>query len=221
MSSSTFSKRYSLEVCWSREQVSFPTMPIEDIAYTTESDTVKLEMVSIACPEAAQSEGFVSTVALFLIFASCPDERVYLRLPSVWRDVWEELSILKRENDDEKDRDILRELRKIVDEVKESNCHIANNSTNLEVDDVWKKPTLGMAVPEQSSPLPVAPSNEMTTIWMAKASMPSYKHMLQARMNLPIFKFKDDLLQAIETHQVVIIVGETGSGKSTQGKLKK
>jgi len=219
MSSSTFSKRHSLEVYWSREQVSTPTILIEDLAYRMESGSVKVEMITIACPDAAQSESFVSTCALFLIFASSPEEKVYLRLPSVWRRFWDELAIMKREHDDEKDRDVLRELRSMVDEVKESSCRIASDSTNLGVDGVRKEPTPGMAVLEGSSQLPVAPPDEMRKIWMAKAGMPSYQHMLPARMNLPIFKLKDDLLLAIEDHQVVIVCGETGCGKSTQGKL--
>ncbi len=33
---------------------------------------------------------------------------------------------------------------------------------------------------------------------------------------LPIFAFKDKLLKAINTNQMVIVIGETGSGKSTQ-----
>lgn len=36
------------------------------------------------------------------------------------------------------------------------------------------------------------------------------------RKSLPIFKFRDALLKAIEDHQVLIIEGETGSGKTTQ-----
>ncbi|XP_050204764.1 pre-mRNA-splicing factor ATP-dependent RNA helicase DEAH1-like isoform X2 [Mercurialis annua] len=36
------------------------------------------------------------------------------------------------------------------------------------------------------------------------------------RKSLPIYKFRDDLLAAIEEHQVLVIVGETGSGKTTQ-----
>ena len=34
--------------------------------------------------------------------------------------------------------------------------------------------------------------------------------------NLPIFPMKPDIIQAIEKHQVTIISGETGSGKTTQ-----
>ncbi|KAG8532472.1 Cyclin-dependent kinase catalytic subunit [Bacidia gigantensis] len=36
------------------------------------------------------------------------------------------------------------------------------------------------------------------------------------RKSLPIYQFRDDLLQAINDYQVLIIVGETGSGKTTQ-----
>src|SRR5690349_5565298 len=36
------------------------------------------------------------------------------------------------------------------------------------------------------------------------------------RQNLPIFQYKDEIIKTIREHQVLIIVGETGSGKSTQ-----
>ena len=38
----------------------------------------------------------------------------------------------------------------------------------------------------------------------------------ETRKSLPIYKFREDLLQAIKDHQVLIIEGETGSGKTTQ-----
>ena len=36
------------------------------------------------------------------------------------------------------------------------------------------------------------------------------------RKNLPMYKFRDDLLDAIKEYQVMIVVAETGSGKTTQ-----
>ena len=36
------------------------------------------------------------------------------------------------------------------------------------------------------------------------------------RQQLPIFKYRNQILYALETHRVLIVVGETGSGKSTQ-----
>ncbi|XP_070581669.1 pre-mRNA-splicing factor ATP-dependent RNA helicase DHX16-like [Ptychodera flava] len=40
--------------------------------------------------------------------------------------------------------------------------------------------------------------------------------MKETRRSLPIYTFRDDLLDAIDQHQVLIIEGETGSGKTTQ-----
>ncbi|KAK9337171.1 P-loop containing nucleoside triphosphate hydrolase protein [Lipomyces starkeyi] len=40
--------------------------------------------------------------------------------------------------------------------------------------------------------------------------------MEQVRKSLPIYRYRDELLDAFENFQIVIIVGETGSGKTTQ-----
>lgn len=40
--------------------------------------------------------------------------------------------------------------------------------------------------------------------------------MQEVRRSLPIFPYRGDLLTAIQEHQVLIIEGETGSGKTTQ-----
>ncbi|KAG2240285.1 hypothetical protein Bca52824_090928 [Brassica carinata] len=42
------------------------------------------------------------------------------------------------------------------------------------------------------------------------------KTMAQQRQYLPIFSVRDDLLQVIRENQVIVVVGETGSGKTTQ-----
>ena len=38
----------------------------------------------------------------------------------------------------------------------------------------------------------------------------------ETRKSLPIYQFRDDIVQAVHDYQVLIIVGETGSGKTTQ-----
>lgn len=40
--------------------------------------------------------------------------------------------------------------------------------------------------------------------------------MQEVRRSLPIFPYREDLLTAIQEHQILIIEGETGSGKTTQ-----
>ncbi|KAL5723812.1 RNA helicase [Ranunculus cassubicifolius] len=42
------------------------------------------------------------------------------------------------------------------------------------------------------------------------------QNLQDERKTLPIYAFRDELLQAIQDYQVLVIVGETGSGKTTQ-----
>lgn len=43
-----------------------------------------------------------------------------------------------------------------------------------------------------------------------------YEDIQNIRKSLPVFKLKEDFLDAIKKYQILIIVGETGSGKTTQ-----
>jgi pre-mRNA-splicing factor ATP-dependent RNA helicase DHX16 len=38
----------------------------------------------------------------------------------------------------------------------------------------------------------------------------------ETRKSLPIYKYRDEFIAAIEQHQILVLVGETGSGKTTQ-----
>ena len=38
----------------------------------------------------------------------------------------------------------------------------------------------------------------------------------ETRQSLPVWPFRHDLIDAIREHQILIIEGETGSGKTTQ-----
>ena len=42
------------------------------------------------------------------------------------------------------------------------------------------------------------------------------KNIEETRKSLPIYQFRDQIIEAVREHQVLIIVGETGSGKTTQ-----
>ncbi|KAI3726854.1 hypothetical protein L1987_66660 [Smallanthus sonchifolius] len=48
---------------------------------------------------------------------------------------------------------------------------------------------------------------------MAKSA---HEKLLADRKTLPVYPYRESLLQAVEDHQVLVIVGETGSGKTTQ-----
>ena len=52
----------------------------------------------------------------------------------------------------------------------------------------------------------------------AAAAKSEFEKLQADRALLPMFPYRDQLLAAVEAHQIVIIVGETGSGKTTQAR---
>lgn len=52
--------------------------------------------------------------------------------------------------------------------------------------------------------------------WNGKAYTRSYYEILEKRRSLPVYAQKQEFLQCLMSNQTVILVGETGSGKTTQ-----
>ena len=48
------------------------------------------------------------------------------------------------------------------------------------------------------------------------AAQKKKQSIAETRRSLPIYPFREDLIDAIKEHQVLIVEGETGSGKTTQ-----
>ena len=72
-------------------------------------------MVSIATPDAKQSEAYIATAALFFFFGSSgKEEKVALRLPATWKDLWSEFAEARKNKADERDRETVRHLRDLV-----------------------------------------------------------------------------------------------------------
>ena len=43
-----------------------------------------------------------------------------------------------------------------------------------------------------------------------------YERILRGRKELPVFPYRDEFLKAVQQNKVLVVVGETGSGKTTQ-----
>ena len=59
-------------------------------------------------------------------------------------------------------------------------------------------------------------SIDIRDAWNKKQRTPEQEKMLRARQSLPAWKLQNAIVNAVAAHQVTIISGETGSGKSTQ-----
>ncbi len=58
--------------------------------------------------------------------------------------------------------------------------------------------------------------NKSINPWTGRPYSARYHSILQKRLNLPVHQFLDDLEKAVASSQVVVVEGETGSGKTTQ-----
>jgi pre-mRNA-splicing factor ATP-dependent RNA helicase DHX15/PRP43 len=52
--------------------------------------------------------------------------------------------------------------------------------------------------------------------WTGRPFSDKYYSILAGRQKLPVYQFKDQLIKTVQDNQVVIVEGETGSGKTTQ-----
>ncbi|KAI9772082.1 MAG: hypothetical protein M1840_001370 [Geoglossum simile] len=219
ISSASFSNRHSLIIIWSKDQPSLHPSPLSSIISISEPRSMSFEMITVSAPDLAQSEAYISVAALFLIFHSPQkEEKVYLRLPSVWRDLWGEFLETYNERINEADRDELRDIKALVQNKldNEDNEGVILTSAfqkrNATADDkgiITQKDTsvdtYGNQTPER-----------LKEIWRQKSSTYNFQKMLNSRTRLPMWNFKEEVLTAIDRQQVVIICGETGCGKSTQ-----
>lgn len=89
----------------------------------------------------------------------------------------------------------------------QNNFHLENTNVNIKNKYVFKRKventdSSSSDIDEEFSPLVI--------------EQKKIKEMKNIRENLPIFQFKKELLSAISEYQILIVVAETGSGKTTQ-----
>jgi ATP-dependent RNA helicase DHX29 len=217
LSDVAFANRHAVNIVWSKPQEIPPAPETSEVETFTSPTQFVYKMVSIATPDAKQSEAYIATTALFFIFGtSAKDEKVAMRLPATWKDLWSEFAEARKSKADEHDRTIVRHLRDLVrrrvEQELEDGVLIqgfkgrgqARNQTDSEQSDQ-----------ERTKRDPYGPEYYQH-IWLQKSSSPKFQQMLVSRMQLPMWQFRQQVVDVVDQNQVVIICGETGCGKSTQ-----
>ncbi|KAH0292496.1 ATP-dependent RNA helicase A, partial [Aureobasidium sp. EXF-3399] len=218
VSSTTYNSRHSVIVHWSKDQDIIDGSFTPDVNVVSSDRRTMVTMARIACPETLQSEGYVSTVALFLLFSNSPkEEKSALRLPPTFRDLWTELVDARQEKRDTADRETVRSLREMVkgqtEEDGDEDVILTAGFRNR------NKGLSGVSTPvgdKIEKTTKIEESQALRDLWARKTSTPAYQEMLLVRSSLPMFQFRDIALDAVEKNQVTILCGETGCGKSTQ-----
>lgn len=63
--------------------------------------------------------------------------------------------------------------------------------------------------------------NSLVNSWTGKPYSQRYYEILEKRKTLPVWHQKEEFLQVLKSNQTLILVGETGSGKTTQVSSEK
>ncbi|THU91743.1 P-loop containing nucleoside triphosphate hydrolase protein [Dendrothele bispora CBS 962.96] len=179
--------------------------------------TQEWSMDDVACPEKNQAEQYIATVALHSLsyppsegFSSgTPGSQTSFRLlPPAFRDLWSELEEARKHKDEEINRGIWAKLRPIV----ESKLEAQNKTINKGL-----KSVNGFSTKKQiSSSLTNGVNEDLIADFRAREASPGYQTMLAQRDKLPIAEYRQHIIQTLEEHQVLVLSGETGCGKSTQ-----
>lgn len=217
ISKSTFSFQHSLQIDWSVSQDLSQLIHDSSIISDVAEFSVKLQMKTVAAPVTLQSESYISTIALYLIFGHSPkEEKACLRLPPQWRDLWKEMSLFERKHNDAIDRGVLRQLQNMITDTKsEADFSQVPASRSTEPTTAKEESRPGNGAKTRVAGV-VEVNDRITKLWSSKSSSSSYRKMQKQRENLPIWNYRDRLSTIIEDNQVVIVCGETGCGKSTQ-----
>ena len=189
-----------------------PTYLPAELSYDFQPHVTAASMVSVATASFQQSEGYLCTIMLFILSHVAREEKIYLRLPSVWRDLWKELLEIKQEEVDRADRDALKQIQALVDEERPRQQVETNKQTQKEPP---VQASLKSSKPFENKRIEYSP-NSLKSLWEERSSTVRYQKMLQIRQQLPIWQHYQQIIDAINANQVTILCAETGAGKSTQ-----
>uniref|UniRef100_A0A8B9YM54 ATP-dependent RNA helicase DHX29 n=1 Tax=Bos mutus grunniens TaxID=30521 RepID=A0A8B9YM54_BOSMU len=184
--------------------------------------------VLVVCPtilteDGMQAQHLGATLALYRLVKG---QSVHQLLPPTYRDVWLEWSdaekkkeeLNKMETNKPRDLFIAKLLNKLKQQQQQQQQHSENKRENSEdPEESWEN----LVSDEDFSALSlesekVEDLEPVRNLFRKLQSTPKYQRLLKERQQLPVFKHRSSVVETLKRHRVVVVAGETGSGKSTQ-----
>lgn len=175
-----FANRHSVTIDWKKPQNILGEQIVPEIGVYSSTTRTRLTMVGIATPDKAKSETFIATYALFHIFgSSSKEDKVFLRLPPVWRDLYLEYSEIRKNQLDATDRNEVRELRSLVQQRRDQELEDGVVLQGFRGRVAARNQSDSKDESSQDRSKKTAESdNRMKEIWAAKSSTRKYQTML-------------------------------------------
>ncbi|KAI8388265.1 P-loop containing nucleoside triphosphate hydrolase protein [Radiomyces spectabilis] len=185
---------------------------------TDQHDTKKtIELpADIALASANEAKQYVSMQALY---DADPQSLVYQVLPEPYKDIWRQWKVRDEEREKsariESNKAIVKFAIQLAKQSANQSAHI-RSERKAEEDDpastIVKSTRMSRSQLERKKRI----FSQVKEKFKQRLPTEAYKNMYNQRKDLPITHYRDNILQLLETHQVVVISGETGCGKSTQ-----
>ncbi|KAI8582556.1 hypothetical protein K450DRAFT_227732 [Umbelopsis ramanniana AG] len=155
----------------------------------------------------ADAQEYVATIALYRL----TELPLYRSLPSPYRELWQEWKEQDESEMREKSMELHRKrFRFIIDLI--DHAEISNDKVRKSSDSLAPAPNDELFDPKvRRTDIPY-----LATEYQRRIATPTYEKMKEKRSSLPIYSFRNEILELVKDHQIVIVSGETGCGKSTQ-----
>ncbi|KAI6058251.1 ATP-dependent RNA helicase DHX29 [Aix galericulata] len=184
------------------------------------SDDVMTMCPTIVTEDSMQAQHLAATLALYHLTKG---QSVHQLLPPTYRDVWLEWSDIEKKKEEEnkietnKPRDNF--IAKLLNKLKQQQQLQSENQPKVSEgpEDSWENLVSDEDFSSLSLETPETDNLEPSRILFKKLqSSPKYQRLLKERQELPVFKHRYSIVETLKKHRVVVVAGETGSGKSTQ-----
>ncbi|NP_001091401.1 ATP-dependent RNA helicase DHX29 [Xenopus laevis] len=184
-------------------------------------DDVMCVCPTIVTEDSMQAQHLAATLALYELTKG---QSVHQLLPPTYRNVWLEWSDAekqvqeqnKTESNKPRDQFITKLLNKL--KVQQNQLKSCSQTQMMEdPEDSWEN----LACDEEqheTCPSPLLPDDlePIRNIFRKSRDSMKYKRLLNDREQLPVFARGNFILETLKRHRVIVVAGETGSGKSTQ-----
>ncbi|KAM6104774.1 LOW QUALITY PROTEIN: ATP-dependent RNA helicase DHX29-like [Pterocles gutturalis] len=191
------------------------------VRITKSSDDIMAMCPTIVTEDSMQAQHLAATSALYHLTKG---QSVHQLLPPTYRDVWLEWRDIEKKKEEEnkiqinKPRDNF--IAKLLNKLKQQQQQLQSEDqpkVSEGPEDCWEN----LVSDEDFSSLSLKASDtddlEPSRILFKKLrSSSGYQRLLKERQELPVFKHRYSIVETLKKHRVVVVAGETGSGKSTQ-----
>ncbi|XP_069483380.1 ATP-dependent RNA helicase DHX29 [Ambystoma mexicanum] len=182
---------------------------------------------TIVTEDSMQAQHLAATLAIYQLTKG---QSVHQLLPPTYRAVWLEWSDAEKVKQEQnkfeanKPRDLF--IAKLLNKVKQlqlqqqqqedRECHFEAKVSD-DAEDSWEN----LVVEEDFSRLSVQQASvdelePVRNLFKKQQCSSKYQRLFKEREQLPVFNHRNLILDTLKKHRVIVVAGETGSGKSTQ-----